>query len=445
MFYFGTFWLACLAALINPIWGVMNYLMVYQMNPVNTWWGIPIADFGVRYSLFAISFIMLGLLIGRRRAPALVPVLTLWEIGAFMLLVIAAMNLVLGYEYGPAASFAFDKLWKMFVFVFILARLVTTRENLRLVLWTLVGGTFYLGYDAYTAPGSSFESGRLEHIGGADFATTSGFAAHLSAMLPLVGAVFLIAKTKRAKLFVAIVGAFAVNAIIMCRTRSAFLGLALGVVVAFLAAPKAKRFRIHVLLIGAAILGFTLTDSPFWTRMATLTDSQALAADPAAETRLNIWSASLRILADHPEGIGIGNFPRVIGHYDWSLHKRTSHNTVLVAFVELGIHGGAIFLLVVLGSLYYTFRCSRLADRSEFPLETKMLAYGMLVSCVTYFFTGLGTERFQCESFWWVMVLPLCLHRVIQRELQACPAAVPEIPLDDPSLSQYQFKGVLGA
>lgn len=419
MFYFAAFWLACLAALVNPIWGVVNYLMVYQMNPVDTWWGVPIAEFGVRYSLVAISFILMGLLLSRKQTTTLSPNLSGWEIGAMLLLAIAAVNLLIGYEYGEAARFAFEKLWKMFVFVFILARLITTRNNLRLVMWAIVGGSFYLGYDAYTAPSSSFESGRLEHIGGADFSTTSGFSAHLSAMLPLVGAVFLTATTKRIQFVVAVVGAFVVNAIIMCRTRSAFIGLAIGVLIALICAPRAKRFRIHLLLVVAAVAGYSLTDNSFWTRMGTLTSRETLSTDPAAETRLAIWRASLDILADHPEGIGIGNFPRIIGHYDWNLHKRTSHNTVLKAFVELGVHGGTVFLFIVLASLRYTFLCSRLADRSDDPLETKLFAYGMLVSCVTYFVTGLGTERFQCESFWWVMVLPLCLYRVVRMEIRA--------------------------
>jgi len=423
IFYFGMFWFACVLALFNPIWGVVNYLLVYQMNPVDTWWGIPIADFGVRYSLFAIAFTLAGLLIGRRRIPAVYPTIALWEVGVLLLLAIAAVNTVIGIEYGAAAQFAFEKFWKMFVFVLILARMVTTRRNLRLVLWALVCGSFYLGYDAYTAPASSFVTGRLEQIGGADFSTTSGFSAHMSAMLPIIGVVFLTATSKRAKVAVAIVGAFAVNAIIMCRTRSAFIGLGLGSLVAFFWAPRVRRFRIHTLLVAGALSAYALTDGPFWQRMGTLTSREALEADPAAETRIEIWWVAARILADHPEGIGLGNFPVIIGHYNWDLYKRSSHNTVLVAFVELGVHGGLLFLALTMGSLSYAYRCSRMADQCDFPTETKMTAYGMMVACVTFFVSGLGTERFFCESYWWVLVLPLCLYRIVTREVRQRSAA----------------------
>ncbi len=426
IFYFGMFWLACIMALFNPIWGVLNYLLVYQMNPVNTWWGVTIADFGVRYSLFAIAFTLAGLLIGRRRIPSVYPAIALWEVGVVLLLTIAAVNTVIGIEYGPAAKFAFEKFWKMFVFVLILARMVTTRRNLRLVLWSLVWGSCYLGYDAYTAPASSFVTGRLEHIGGADFSTTSGFSSHISAMLPIIGIVFLTTATKRAKIAVALVGALAVNAIIMCRTRSAFIGLGIGGLMAFLWAPRVKRFRIHALLIAGALSAYALTDGPFWDRMGTLTSREALAADPAAETRIVIWGVAARILVDHPEGIGLGNFPVIVGQYNWDLYKRASHNTVILAFVELGVHGGLLFLALSVGSLCYAFRCSRMADQCDFPMETRMTAYGMMVSCVTFFVSGLGTERFLCESYWWVLVLPLCLYRIVTREVRA-RAAVPAL------------------
>ena len=40
--YFVLFWLGCFVALVNPIWGVVNYMIAYQTNPTNTWWGKPL-------------------------------------------------------------------------------------------------------------------------------------------------------------------------------------------------------------------------------------------------------------------------------------------------------------------------------------------------------------------------------------------------------------------
>ena len=415
--YFALFWVACLMALINPIWGVLNYLLVYQAHPAGTWWGIPLADLGLRFSLFAIIFTIVGLITGRKHVPKLVSSVSLWEVGLALLLLLAAINLFAGYGYNKNSSYAFEKLWKMFVFVFILGRMATTRKNLWMVLWCLVIGSLYVGIDAYTADPSAYFQGRLELIGGSDFATTSGTGAHLAAMLPLIGVAFVIAKQWRWRLLAALSGAMSINAIVLCRTRSAFIGICCGVVVALIAAPRPKRFRLRVLLVVVAVMAFGLTDNYFWTRMNTLTNSDALAADMATVGRKEIWGLSMQLVADHPLGVGPGNFPNVIGHYDSRYSSRSSHNTLIVCVSELGIHGGMVFLAMVMGSIGYLWRSYRLADRTSFPVETKLIAYGMLISLVTYMVAGLGTARFYCESFWWILVLPLCLYRTTAREV----------------------------
>lgn len=442
IFYCGVFWVGCVLALIDPIIGVVNYMIVYQTDPTITWWGKPLYDLGIRFSFVAALFIVAGMLLARKRIPDTSRTLCWWELGVLVLLGIAILNIVIGHDFGPIAARAFEKFWKVLLFALILGRLAASRKNLRIVLWTLVGGSLYIGWDAFNAPEWCFVYGRLERVGGPDFSTTSGAAAHLSAMLPLVGAAFLSARHWHWKLAAATAGAFTVNAIILCRTRSAFIGLVIGALVAFLVAPRVRRYRIHALLVAAAAISFTLTDEFFWDRMSTLTNSQTLQNDRATTSRKEIWIASLEILQDNPLGIGVGNFPLVIGEYDPRHYKRATHNSLIVCFVELGVQGGIVFLMLTAGSLSLLYRTTRLADASDDPLETRMMAYGMLVSLVTYFITALGTQRFYCESFWWVLVLPLALNRlvvaearaaIVEPELVACPATPPDaLPYQEP-------------
>ena len=404
------------AALSNPIWGVVNYMIVYQTDPTDTWWGIPLADLGIRFSLVAAGTTMAGMILARKHVPRVAPGFGWWELGMAGLLLIGIINTITGVGFGPVAQQEFDKFWKVMVFTWILGRLAASRANLKIVLWTIVLGSLYVGYDGAAA---SFVLGRLEAVGGPDFSTTSGTAAHLSAMLPLIGAMFLIAKRWRWKLLTGLSGALTVNTIIMCRTRSAFVGLVIGAATAVLCAPKARRFRIHALLILGATLGFSLTDDQFWLRMATMTDSQLMEADLATVSRKEIWIASMRIIADYPYGVGVGNFTQMIGQYAPRHNKRSSHNSLIVCFVELGVQGGVVFLMLFGGSLYYLYRCFQLANASGELLETKMIVYGMLISLLTYFVTALGTQRFYCESFWWVLMFPLALYRVLRVESTA--------------------------
>lgn len=428
--YFGFFWITCAMALINPIWGLVNYMIVYQTDPTVTWWGAPISDLGIRYSFTAAACTFAGLALARKRVPVVRPGFGWWECGVVLIFALACLSVVIGYGYSTGAQRDFSKLWKVLLFTLVLGRLAASRKNFHIVLWTLVAGSFYIGYDAYTAPARSFVLGRLERIGGPDFSTTSGAAAHLSAMLPLIGAAFLTSRNTYFKVFAAISGAFTVNAIVLCRTRSAFIGLTIGALVAIFAAPRAKRYRIHMLLVFGAVMAFSLTDANFWKRMGTLTSAEALESDLAATSRREIWKTSVRIFADHPTGIGVGNFQHVIGQYDYKHHKRATHNSLIVCFVELGLQGGLVFLGLLVGSVVLIYRSAKTAEDSEDPLGTKMLAYGLLVSLVTYSVTALGTQRFYCESFWWVMVLPLALYRVVRVEAQdraLAPAIEPVI------------------
>jgi len=416
--YFFCFWAACIAALSNPIWGILNYMVAYQTDPTDAWWGLPLVDIGMRFSLIAAIFTVLGLFTGQRHVPTARPALSRWEWGVIALLMIGALNIQLGHGFGSTARTEFEKFWKVLVFTLILCRLGSRRDNLRMVLWCLVAGSLYLGWDAYHAPAWAFILGRLEMIGGPDFSTTSGAAAHLSAMLPLIGACFLIARNWKWKFFAAVAGGFTVNAIIMCRTRSAFIGLVVGTLVAFLVAPRARRFRIHAMLVAGLLMAFSLTDDNFWNRMNTLRDQELLDSDLATVSRREIWAASMHILADHPLGIGVGNFTQVIGQYDPRHYRRSTHNSLIVCFVELGVQGGIVFLIMVVGSLWMLYRAVRLSRNSPHRMETVFLAYGLLISFVTYFVTALGTQRFYCESFWWVLAMPLCLCRAVENEVR---------------------------
>ncbi|MBI4719016.1 MAG: O-antigen ligase family protein [Planctomycetes bacterium] len=417
--YFLLFWGACIASLVNPIWGVVNYMLAYQSNPPITWWGQPLVNIGMRFSMLAISFTIAGLFLSRQRVPHIRPVFSLWEVCVFGLLGVALLDIGFGIGYDIVAQTAFEKFWKLQVFVLILTRLATTRRNLELVIWSIVAGSLYLGHDAFTAPPSAFLKGRLEVFGGPDIATSSGAAAHLTAMLPIIGVAFLTARHWVFKAFAALSGAFTINAVILCRTRSAFVGLLCGAAAAVLMAPRAKRFRIHLLLLIGGVAAFSLTDTHYWERMSTLADQKALDADQATVSRADIWKASLRILADYPMGVGLGNFARVIGIYDPRYPNRSPHNTLVMGFTELGIPGGILFVAIVLESIRLIYVSSRLARQSARPLETTLFAYGFVISLVTYFVAGLGTERFSCESFWWVLAFPLCLHRVVLGEVRA--------------------------
>ena len=425
----------CLASVTNPICGVVLYVMVYQITPNTRWWGSPLSDMGIRFSMLAGLFTIIGMIVSPHRVPKVRPWLSAWEIGLIALVGIGlANNYVFGLPTTPAGVAAFDKFWKMMLFVLILNRMASSRENLRIMLWAFLVGSLYLGYEAWTAPRWAFVQGRLSMMGGPDFQTSSSFSAHMTAMLPLIGVAFLIAKNWKWRVLAVLSGAFSINAVFMCRTRSAFIGLLAGVAIAFVTAPRTRRFRIYVLLILGGLCAFSLTDDFFWKRMATMNRS-VVETDVAAQQRLQVWKASMKLIGDYPYGIGMANFPRLIGRYDNRHYNRGSHNTLIICFSELGVQGGLVFTIMVALTAMTLWRCSKSAHLSDDPLETKFLIYGVIVSWTTYFVAGLGTERLYSESYWWVFAMPHWIDRMITREAeQRLPALATEeeSPLDQP-------------
>ena len=108
--FFGIFWVACFASLANPLWGVLNYMMVYQVNPPAKWWGQPLCDAGMRFSMIAAAFTIIGMFTGRKNVPEIRPTFCLWELGVFGLIAVAAVNLAMGVAHGPASQYAFERL-----------------------------------------------------------------------------------------------------------------------------------------------------------------------------------------------------------------------------------------------------------------------------------------------------------------------------------------------
>lgn len=417
--FLAWFLAACGVSLYYPIVGLVNYVMIYQLMPWGQWWGRPLDDLGIRYSLWAAVAMVIGVVLNwhTRRMPRPHRIFTAWEVVVVLVALVAVIGHVAIGDDEPIRAVILDKLCKMIFFVLCLTHIASTRRYVTVVLWALALGTLQLGYDAFTTPPGEFFRGRLEAIGGPDFHHSSGFAAHLAAMLPLLGALCFVTRRWWWRLVPLLSGALAFNAIVLCRTRSAFVGLLAGTVTAVLLVPKSWRWRTYLALAVVLVGAYALTDQGWWNRMSTIRAPEIAEQDAAVTVRYSVWHAGLRMIADHPWGVGTGAFEDRIGEWDPVVRGRAAHNTLLLCCAELGIPGFILFVALIALSLRQLRLTHRLADRSDDPAATRMLVYGFLTSLVVYLVASLFTDRFYTESFWWVLALPVCLHRAVFREV----------------------------
>ncbi len=414
-FLIGFFGLSAVS-LVVPILGVVNYILVYQIFPEHAWWHLPIASLGIRYSMTAAVCMMFGMVLTASRMPPVRPALSFWDMATLCLVAVVGVSELTGLGPTLASGPLVDKFVKMILFVFCVTRIATTRRNFTLIMWALVVGCTYIGYDAWTAPRGAFAHGRLDGVGGPDFRHASGLAAHMAMFLPVIAVAFMTSKSWLLRLVTVIGGALSVNTIILCRTRSAFVGLACGAIAGMFLVPKKKRTKTYLAMAFGTLCAFALTDPAYWERMYTLRNKQTIEQDAAAMFRIRIWKSAMEIIDDHPWGIGIGNFAPVLAEVNPALGRRAAHNTFILCWTELGTQGIVLFVFIVGAALVQTRQCYWRAESTFDPTWTRYVSFGLFISIIVCIGTQMFTERLYTEAFWWVLALPGCLKRVVIRE-----------------------------
>jgi putative inorganic carbon (HCO3(-)) transporter len=441
----GFFAAACLGALGAPVWGIVGYIGHYCIGADRQWWNAPLSPLGIRYSLTLAFFTAIGILLnwGKRRfgRSSLVreEKLLLLFLGIVWLLVAVGPGTI-GFYTTPGIDHPSVKLTKMFIFVLMLTHVVTDLKNLNRLLWVMVVGALILGLQAFSTPYGAFVKGRLESVGGPDFGGSNYFAAFMAGMLFLIGAQFLRSGWKgKAVCFLA--GGFTANAIILARSRAAFLGVLAGVIMAVLLAPRRHRLKIFAGLLVAGLGGLYLTDPGFLSRASTVTRSEEQ-RDSSAESRFRLAAAGVRIVMDHPLGVGPGNFFQTIGEYIPEYEGRDAHNTFVRCATELGLPGLAVLCALVLNAaltLRRTMKWAEVLPRKE-RSETLWASYGMACALAAVVVHGLTHTLLYTEFFWWFLALPVCLTRAVENAAHESPAWSEEAL----HLQEFSAEGLLG-
>src|SRR5690606_36649601 len=122
------------------------------------------------------------------------------------------------------------ELLKFVVLYFLMMSAIRDRRDLQIVLVAMAFGAGYLGYEVPINERGTFTAGRLEGVGAPGADTANGLASMLLLVLPLIGSLFIDGKRWH-KILVMLGAPMALNVILMCNSRGAFLGLVGGAIV----------------------------------------------------------------------------------------------------------------------------------------------------------------------------------------------------------------------
>ncbi|HXC79643.1 MAG TPA: O-antigen ligase family protein [Candidatus Acidoferrum sp.] len=179
--------------------------------------------------------------------------------------------------------------------------------------------------------------------------------------------------------------AFVLPALACTLSRGALLA---GAVLAVVAVLSVRDLRLRLGLIGAAVVGaLALSQLPF---VATRLANQMNPHHSTLVLRFAIWSATFRMLRDHPLfGAGISGYQTVMAHYRTRnlFPEPYAHNIFLTTWSELGLLGLAAFTVIFFGLLWRAWRAWR-SSVSEGAPYTPLL-WGIFAAWVVFGVHGL--------------------------------------------------------
>ena len=405
-----------------PHIGIYGYLADYSIGSSKQWWEAPLSGLGIRYSFTLALATIAGFVLQKHKLRFGFSVFTIHEVFCLLFLLIMWISYLSGNEVVgryTTVDHPTLKFTKVFIFVLLMTHAITDRKKLSGLLWVFILCALALGLKAWDMPRRAYVSGRLEGVGGADFAEANFFAAFMAAMLPLIGVQLLRSKKWIPRIICIISAAFTANTVVLCRSRGSLVGIAMGGMAALVMAPKQFRKKIAIGLILGAIGGLYVTDQQFFERISTIIVSEGQERDESAGSRFRLWAAGVQMVIDQPLGIGVGNWYQTIGSYIPEYAGKDSHNTYVKCIAEMGIFGFLVFTLVIFFSLIEIWRLNRFADYLPLDIQNdlKLFIFGMFISLVILLTCGLTITMIYTETLWILLMLPVCLRRAFENAL----------------------------
>lgn len=231
----------------------------------------------------------------------------------------------------------------------------------------------------------------------------------LALACPLLVALLMTVRTRRLKALVGVAGVVNVVGLAVTLSRMSWISALLGLLVAIAMLPLRKMVTALLLsaagLAAAVMIALSVSGDALADRFATVAQPTAATTQTRQEdlTRIQLWQASLRVLADHPLiGVGLGELPPyLVASVPDADDASHAHSAYLNVAAEAGIVGGTALLLVIVSALRDCLRGLR-RDRLFFAG-----VLGSLVTVLATWFTDY-TVRSMSVGMLVAVVLGLC-------------------------------------
>ncbi len=222
-------------------------------------------------------------------------------------------------------------------------------------------------------------------------------------------------------LLVASIGVI-ILAIILTGSRGGFLGLiTVGGYFILAKIPNMKKLNIPkfsmkkiFLLFTAGVLFTVFAPNSYWDRISTIFNPEQDYNVTSSRGRIAIWEEGLKMIKDHPFGIGIAAFPAAQGML-YGGYYQTAHNTLILVAAELGLLGLWVFL-----SLYHAALSSlNLVRRDVTNACDELVPYKMAMrgSLLGFFVTSFFLSQAYAALFFTLLAVTQGMSKVCQNSV----------------------------
>lgn len=404
-----------IASFYKPIFGVLGYLTIYVIYNPDIWWGGYLQQYLPRPSFVAVIILLLSSLLHLSKLNWQI---TRREIELYLFLaIIWLVSVIFGVGIEKGNWIYLEKMTKLFVFIFLFIRVVTSVGHYKYVVWTLVLCACFLAFQAHSVSSGYFTGDRLDALGGIDFREANGLGAFLALTVTFLGVELLRVSWPKRIVYVLAIGLM-MNAMIMTQSRAIFLGLLIATPYVLLRAPNGYRMKTFICVLLGAILFFMLADIKFVKRMESI-QMGIENKQKEALSRTEFWKASLPMFLDHPLGVGIKNFERLLPNYG-PFKNMDAHNTYVLCYSETGILGIMLFMVIIVEALLQIRRIRITIKGTSHEREINLLAFSLGAVLIIYLGGYMMTHSIlYSEILWILLTLPICLDNATKKLVDA--------------------------
>jgi len=183
---------------------------------------------------------------------------------------------------------------------------------------------------------------------------------------------------------------------------------------------QSRRKVLFTVCTAVVVIGFLAVTADSWNeRIDTTADYES---EGSALGRILVWKWTLGYVADHPLGGGFNShiinrieFPAANGQTPVVIYGKAFHNMFIEVLGEHGYPGLAMYLTLMLLSLWYMWRVKWRTRGQAHLLWVNDLAGTLLTSLLTIMACGVFIGIAFQSLVWYLMTLPVCLSAYLSR------------------------------